>query len=80
MSSKNSHQMIINQPTNMFHPILESSDQGQSDGTWSGEKRTLQLLQKWPKRKAATFAESTGTCRTVQSPPRHPLAECKLKA
>ena len=41
LSSENSHQLGLNQPTDMFDHSLESSEQEEEDRTWSGGLRTL---------------------------------------
>ena len=41
LSSKNSHQLGLNQPTDMFHHSTESWEHGEDDRTWAGALRTL---------------------------------------
>ena len=41
LSSENSHQLGLNQPTDMFDHSLESLEQEEEDRTWSGGLRTL---------------------------------------
>ena len=41
LSSKNSHQLGLNQPTDMFHHSTESWEHGEEDRTLAGGLRTL---------------------------------------
>ena len=46
LSSKNSHQLGLNQPTDMFHHSTESWEHWEDDRTWAGALRTLWRLPK----------------------------------
>ena len=41
LSSKNSHQLGLNQPTDMFDHSTESWEHWEEDRTWTGGLRTL---------------------------------------
>ena len=47
LSSKNSHQLGLNQPTDMFDHSTESLKWGEKDRTWVGGLRRLWRPKKW---------------------------------
>ena len=59
LSSKNSHQLGLNQPTVMFDHSKESSEPGEEDRTWAGALRTLQVPKKWRKTGGAHVYRTT---------------------